>query len=98
MLAMMSNEFALLLCVLFCLAGLVRLVAPAGPGFSRVAGVAQLFAALFLAIPQTRIWGSVLAAAILFVTVVGLLNRGKYLHAVPAIILLALVPAAVVPL
>ena len=52
--------------------------------------------ALFLFLPQTRIWGGVLGAMVLFVTVVSLLNRGKYAYAVPAMLLMvALAPAMV---
>jgi hypothetical protein len=68
-------------------------------GFHYVAGTAQLFAALFLAVPETRIWGGILAAMILFVATVSLLNRRKYVYAVPAIlIMMALAPAMVAPL
>jgi hypothetical protein len=50
--------------------------------------------ALFLSLPQTRIWGGVLGAMVLFITVVSLLNHRKYLYAVPAILLMvALAPA-----
>jgi hypothetical protein len=64
------------------------------PGFYYVAGTAQAMTALFLALHQTRIWGSILGAAILFVTVVSLLNRRQYLYALPAILaMVALAPA-----
>ena len=107
--AMISNAVALSLAALFLLSGAAHLAGLRAlrtsyrrghfaPGFPLVAGVAQLFAALFLAIPETRIWGAVLAATILFVTVVWLLNRGKYLYAMPAIlIMMALAPAVAVP-
>jgi hypothetical protein len=107
--AMISSAVALSLAALFLLSGTAHLaglrVLRAGyrrghfsPAFPVVAGVAQLFASLFLAIPETRIWGGVLAATILFVTVVWLLNRGKYLYAMPAIlIMMALAPAVAVP-
>jgi hypothetical protein len=94
-----------LLAALFTFAGLLH-VAPLpiirdgyrrwqyGRGFHYVAGIAQLFAALFLAIPETRIWGGILAAAILFVAVTSLLNHRRYLYAVPAILLMvAIAPA-----
>jgi hypothetical protein len=107
--AMISNTVALSLAALFLLSGVAHLaglrILRAGyrrgnfaPAFPLVAGTAQLFAALFLAIPETRIWGGVLAATILFVTVVWLLNRGKYLYAMPAIlVMVALAPAVAVP-
>lgn len=63
-------------------------------GFYYVVGLAQAMAALFLAVDQTRIWGGILGAMILFVTVVSLLNRRKYYYALPAILLMvALAPA-----
>ena len=63
-------------------------------GFYYVVGTAQALAALFLALPQTRIWGGILGATILFVTVVTLLNRRQYLYALPAILaMVALAPA-----
>jgi hypothetical protein len=100
-----ANIIANALALLFAGAGLLHVTAPYrlrmayrrwqfGRGFHYVVGIAQLFAALFLAIPQTRIWGGFLAGTILFVTVVSLLNHRKYFHAAPAIlILLAVAPA-----
>ncbi len=100
-----ANLMALGLAALFASAALLNLAAPGflrrayvrwefPRGFFYVVGTAQAFAALFLFLPQTRIWGGVLGAMILFVTVVLLLNRGKYAYAVPAILLMvALAPA-----
>lgn len=63
-------------------------------GFHYVVGSAQALAAIFLALHQTRIWGGILGGAILFVTVVALLNRRQYLYALPAILaMIALAPA-----
>jgi uncharacterized membrane protein HdeD (DUF308 family) len=96
---------ALLLTSLFGLGAAIHLV---GPAFLRaryrrwrfprstylVVGVLQLLAAVFLANPITRIWGVALAALITFVTIVNLLNHGKYAYSVPALLVLAaLVPA-----
>ncbi len=96
---------ALLLTSLFGLGAAIHL---AGPAFLRaryrrwrfpantylVVGVLQLLAAVFLANPITRIWGVALAALITFVTIVNLLNHGKYAYSVPALLVLAaLVPA-----
>ncbi len=62
--------------------------------FYRVTGILQLLAALFLAVPATRIWGICLAAAVMFMAVVTLLNHRQYLYAIPGMILLAaLAPA-----
>ena len=100
-----ANILALALAALFGLGAALNLAAPGflrrayvrwefARGFYYVAGTALGFAALFLAVPQTRIWGGILGAMILFVTVVLLLNRGKYAYAVPAILLMvALAPA-----
>lgn len=62
--------------------------------FARTAGMMQFLAALFLAVPQTRIWGGVLGGMILFVTVVSLLNHRRYFYALPVmLVLMALAPA-----
>jgi hypothetical protein len=109
-LATIANIIALSLAGSFGLAGTLHIAAPRvlreayrrwefPRGFYYVAGVAQLFAALFLATPQLRIWGGILAAMILFVTVVSLLNHRKYSYAVPAIlIMVALAPAMISPI
>jgi hypothetical protein len=60
----------------------------------RVIGVLNAITAAFLAIPQTRLWGVALAAAILFGAVVALLNRRQYLYAIPGMLLLAALPSA----
>jgi hypothetical protein len=100
-----ANQIAVSLAALFAVSGLLHVAAlPAirdgyrrwqfARGFHHVAGIAQLFAALFLAVPQLRIWGGILAATILFVAVTSLLNHRRYLYAVPAILLMvAIAPA-----
>ncbi len=110
MLVFVSNIAAISLSVLFAIAATLHLAAPRAlrdgyrrwqfpPGFYYVAGVAQLFAAVFLALPQTRIWGGILAAVILFVAVTSLLNHRKYLYALPAILaMLAIAPALAGPM
>lgn len=102
-----ANLIANILAILFAGVGVLHMASPQGVrmayrrwqfarGFQYVVGTALLLAALFLAIPQTRIWGGFLAGAILFMTVVSLLNHRKYLHAAPAIlVLLSLAPAMV---
>jgi hypothetical protein len=109
-LATVSNAVALFLAGLFLLAGAAHIIGPRAlrmgyrrwqyaRSFRYVAGITQLFAALFLAMPQTRFWGGALAAVILFSAVVSLLNHGKYLYAVPAILMMiALVPAIAGPI
>ena len=50
---------------------------------------------MFLSNPITRIWGVALAFLITFVTIVTLLNHGKYGYSVPAMLVLAaLIPAS----
>jgi len=100
-----ADLIAQLLAGLFGLASALNLAAPgfvrrayqrqAFPrGFYYVVGVAQAMTAVFLALHQTRIWGGILGAMILFVTVVSLLNRRQYLYALPAILaMIALAPA-----
>ena len=66
------------------------------PGFNRVAGLVQLLAAFFLAMPITRIWGVALAGLVAFIAVVALLNNRQYAWSLPGILVLAaLVPASV---
>jgi hypothetical protein len=101
----LGNLMAELLAALFAAAAVVNLAAPgfvrsliqAGTfarGFYYAVGAAQALTALFLALHQTRIWGGILGAVILFVTVVSLLNRRQYLYALPAILaMIALAPA-----
>jgi len=102
-----ADTIAHMLSLMFASAALLHLGAPPfiksayqrwdfARGFHYVAGSAMALAALFLAIGQTRIWGGILAAMILFVAVVSLLNRGKYAYAAPAIlVMIALAPAMV---
>ena len=65
-------------------------------GFHYVIGTLQAMTALFLWIDQTRIWGGILAAALLFFTVVALLNRRHYLYAVPAMLAMAALAPAMI--
>jgi len=65
------------------------------PRFYLVAGVFEVTAAAFLAVPELRLWGIVLAGLIGFGAVVTLFNQRRYLSAVPAIVLMiALLPAS----
>jgi len=101
----LGNLMADLLAVLFAAAAALNLAAPGfvrsliqggtfARGFYYAVASAQALTALFLALHQTRIWGGILGAIILFVTVVSLLNRRKYLYALPAILaMIALAPA-----
>jgi hypothetical protein len=109
-LALVSNVAALTLSALFLFSGAAHIAGPqrlraiyrrwhfAGR-FRYVAGAAHLLAALFLAVPQTRIWGGAIAAAILFGAVVSLLNHERYFYAVSAMLVMAaIVPALAGPL
>lgn len=63
--------------------------------FRLIVGVAEIVAAAWLADPSLRVWGIGLAVFISFGAVVTLLNHGRYLQAVPGMVMmLALVPAA----
>ena len=100
-----ADCLALILSALFAAAAALNLSAPGfvrriyqrlgfPRGFYYVAGLAQLLTALFLSVPETRIWGGVLGVIVLFVTTVSLLNHRKYLYALLAILaLIALAPA-----
>jgi hypothetical protein len=64
------------------------------PKFYRVTASTELLIALFLAIPQTRIWGVVLAVLVTFVAEVTLLKNRQYMWSIPGIVvMIALVPA-----
>jgi hypothetical protein len=88
---------------IFALAALVNLAGPRilleayarwgyPRGFHRITGAVEMAAAVFLAMPQTRIWGVAVAGVVLFVAVVTLLNHRQYLYALPGIVLLAALP------
>jgi hypothetical protein len=91
--------------VLFGLAGLVNVLGTSAvravyrfwhypKQFYRVVGALELLTALFLAVPQLRIWGVVLGGLIAFFAVVALLNHRHYAMSVPGMLLLVLlVPA-----
>jgi hypothetical protein len=63
--------------------------------FYQVMGVLQLSAAIFLAVPQLRIWGIILAGLITFFWVVTLLNHRQWSLALAGMLMLvALAPAS----
>jgi hypothetical protein len=63
--------------------------------FYRVVGAIELTVAIFLAVPQLRIWGVIVGGFIAFFSVVPLLHHGRYAWSVPGMMLLAaLVPAS----
>jgi len=63
-------------------------------GFYRTIGIAEIFAALFLVTPELRVWGILLAAPIMFVSVVILLDHRQYRYAAPIVIMMAGLVAA----
>lgn len=64
-------------------------------GFREVTGTLLLLAAAFLAFPLTRLWGVAIAAIVMFLSAITLLNHRQYTFAAPIIALLfALVPAS----
>jgi len=63
--------------------------------FYRVVGVAELMVALFLIVPETRVWGIAAGGMITFIVIVTLLHHRQYLWSLPAMLLLvSLVPAS----
>ena len=63
--------------------------------FYRVMGMLQLLTSLFLAMPQLRIWGIILAGLITFLWVVTLLNHRQWSWAAAGMLMMmALVPAS----
>lgn len=101
----LADNLALILTALFAFVGAMNLAAPGfvrrsyqrwgyPRGFHYVAGGAQGLTALFLALPETRIWGGILGATILFIVTVSLLNHRKYAYAISVImVMLTLAPA-----
>src|SRR5258708_3548042 len=55
--------------------------------FYHIVGVAELMAALFLIVPETRIWGIAASGMITFIAIVTLLHRRQYLWSLPAMLL-----------
>jgi len=92
---------------LLAVAGIVHLAGPGplrrllaewgyGQGFNWVAGSFAVAAAVFLVVPQLRIWGVALAGFVLFGTTIELLEHRKYLYAISNILVLGALPLALV--
>ena len=63
--------------------------------FYRTVGAVEALVVLFLAVPQTRIWGVILGGLMAFFSVVTLLKNRQYGWSIPAMLLLAtLAPAS----
>ena len=64
-------------------------------GFREVTGTLLALAAIFLSLPITRFFGLVLAAIVMFLSAITLINHRQYTFAAPIVALLfALVPAS----
>jgi hypothetical protein len=107
MLHMTASFVAQLMALVLGLVGLVHLTGPKplrrllaewgyGRGFNWVTGSFTVAAAIFLAVPQLRIWGVILAAFLLCGATVLLLDHRRYLFALPGILLLGVLPLALV--
>jgi uncharacterized membrane protein YccC len=57
-------------------------------------GILRLLAALFLVLPQTRIWGGLLAASVAFFMVVEQLESRHYSRALPGMLVMIAIPFA----
>src|SRR5690348_5936850 len=65
------------------------------PDSTRVIGVMEAIAAAFLIEPITRIWGVALAAMVITIVIVMLLERRRYIWTIPGVLTLAaLAPAS----
>ncbi len=66
------------------------------PRFYRVIGALMLLAAFFLAVPNTRLWGVMLAGLINFLAVVTLLKNREYGWAFPGLAVAIALPVMLV--
>jgi hypothetical protein len=101
-----SNFIAVAISALFAASALLHLAGPRvvrdayarwgfPAEFHRVAGVAELLTAIFLAESITRIWGVVLGGMVVSVVVVTLLKNRQYAWTIlPLCVLVALAPAS----
>ncbi|MGZ5141065.1 MAG: DoxX family protein [Burkholderiales bacterium] len=91
----------------FGASGLVQLVGPSfvrrayqrwalPPRFHRVIGALMLLAAFFLTVPNTRLWGVMLAGLINFLAVVTLLKNREYGWALPGLAVAIALPVMLV--
>jgi len=55
-----------------------------------------LIAAVFFAVPQLHLWGAAAAGFVLCGVTVALLERRKYIYAVPSVLLLGALPIALI--
>jgi hypothetical protein len=61
----------------------------------RTIAIPLAFAATFLLVPHTHIWGIALAAFTLFMVIVSLLFRGRYAYAIFGMLLMTALPLAI---
>jgi hypothetical protein len=102
----LPHLFAALLAAIFAVAAIIDLVGSRymharlhrrrhPSQFYRTTGALKLFTALFLATPELRIWGVILAGLITFFWVVTLLNHRQWRWAsIGILVMMALVPAS----
>ena len=104
---MIASYVSQLVALVIGFVGLIHLIGPRplrrllaewgfGRGFNWVTGSFAVSAAVFLAVPQLRIWGVVLSAFLLCGVTVLLLDHRRYLFALPGILLLGALPLALV--
>jgi hypothetical protein len=100
-----SNIVSLTLAAVFASLAAIRVLRLAlprrfhtSPGRARWAGFAggvlRALAALFLVLPQTRIWGGLLAASVAFFMVVEQLESQNYSRALPGVLVMIAIPLA----
>ena len=92
--------------VVFGIAGLINLTAirsvrevyadwDVPVGFYRSLGLIEVAAAVFLAMPEFRFWGVLLAALILFGSVIMLLDHRHYIFATSVVVMFVALGAAI---
>ncbi|SRR5258705_13415199 len=64
-------------------------------GFYRTLGLIEVAAAVFLATPEFRFWGVILAAPILFGSVIMLLDHRHYIFATSVVVMFVALGAAI---
>lgn len=104
--ASLPSAIAVSLSIMFGIGAIVHLAGPGfvrraykrwnfPPKFYRIIGLAELSCALFLAIPETRIWGAVVADMATLRVVVTLFNHRQYSWSLMGVVLMvAMIPAA----
>jgi hypothetical protein len=103
----LSSAMVVLLSCFFGLGAILQLVRPnfvrlayerwnLPPQFCRVVGVTQLMMAIFLSLPQTRVWGIIISTIFAFLVGISLLNRQMYLWSFVVILIIAALDLAAI--